>query len=49
MSQQIMSELRQNFDINKELFVIRRATVDLTVQCVGRPKLLVGQMIKGKG
>ena len=42
MLQQITSELRQNFEINKELFVIRRATVDLTVQCLGGPKLLVG-------
>ena len=43
------NELCQNFDINKELFVIHHATVDLTVQCNGRPKLLVGQMVKGKG
>ena len=41
-------ELRQNFN-NKELFVIRRATIDLTIQCVGRAKLLVGQMVEGKG
>ena len=37
-----MSELCQNFEINKELFVICRTTVDLTVQCLGGPKLLVG-------
>ena len=35
VSQQITSELRQNFNISKELFVIRCATIDLTVQCVG--------------
>ena len=32
-------KLRQNFDINKELFMNpSRATIDLTVQCIGRPK-----------
>ena len=45
------NKLRHNIDVNKELFVIHRAhyTVDLTVQCVSLPKLLVGQMVKRKG
>ena len=40
------NKLRQDYVrisiLTRELFVIRRATVDLTVGCVGRPKLLVG-------
>ena len=42
------NKLRQNFEINKDdqLFVICRATVGYTVQCLGQPKLLVGQMVK---
>ena len=34
------------FRYYKGLFVIRLAAVDLTVQCVGRPKFFVGQMVK---